>query len=416
MPLQSGQAGAAVASQNIGDVASKGQGIVYSVILDETHPYLKNREDAQGKESSYIGAIQFRYTGQQTHDEASLPVAFPFDKNIKTLPLRNESVEIVEGKGGQVYYKRIGEEITPNVTAEPTTISKLFNPKALATDKSKSYSKVETTGISRTNQDDSTKYDGYGDYFQSQPGIHKLKLYEGDTLFESRFGQSIRFSGYNNGNGKDRKFSPTVIIRNNENTESRKKELNIGSEEDINRDGTIIALTSEQYQLPFLPGTVDDKGSTDFETKPESFENYPQKLIGNQLLLNSDRIILSAKKSEMIFYSKKNYGFISDGSLSIDNKGGIDVSVKDNIHIVTNDRDVAVHTGKGSIFLGNENLEPMVKGQQLVDLLAELIDAIVAQNYLTPSGPSKIGPENVPTFRSIKSKLNNILSKLNQTS
>ena len=58
----------------------------------------------------------------------------------------------------------------------------------------------------------------------------------------------------------------------------------------------------------------------------------------------------------------------------------------------------------------------MVKGQQLVDLLAELIDAIVAQNYLTPSGPTKIGPENVPAFRSIKSKLNNILSKLNQTS
>jgi len=118
----------------------------------------------------------------------------------------------------------------------------------------------------------------------------------------------------------------------------------------------------------------------------------------------------------MLFFSKKNYGFISDGALSIDNKGGIDVSVKDNIHIVTNDRDVAIHSGKGSIFLGNENLEPIVKGQQLVDLLAELIDAIVAQNYLTPSGPSKIGPENVPTFRSIKSKLNNILSKLNQTS
>jgi hypothetical protein len=52
----------------------------------------------------------------------------------------------------------------------------------------------------------------------------------------------------------------------------------------------------------------------------------------------------------------------------------------------------------------------------LVELLAELLDAIVAQNYLTPSGPSKIGPENLPTFSKIKSKLNNILSKLNQTS
>jgi hypothetical protein len=168
--------------------------------------------------------------------------------------------------------------------------------------------------------------------------------------------------------------------------------------------------------LGFVPGKLDDKGKGNFETKPESFENYPDKLIGDQILLNSDRIILSAKSGEMLFYSKKNYGFISDGGLSIDNKGGIDVSTKDNVNFITNDRDFAIHSGKGSIFLGDTELEPLVKGTKLVELLAELIDAIVAQNYLTPSGPSKVGPENLPTFNKIKSKLNNILSKLNQTS
>jgi hypothetical protein len=58
----------------------------------------------------------------------------------------------------------------------------------------------------------------------------------------------------------------------------------------------------------------------------------------------------------------------------------------------------------------------MVKGQQLVDILAELIDAITQQMYLTPAGPSAVGPTNISDFGSIKSKLNNILSKLNQTS
>jgi hypothetical protein len=38
------------------------------------------------------------------------------------------------------------------------------------------------------------------------------------------------------------------------------------------------------------------------------------------------------------------------------------------------------------------------------------------QQYLTPSGPTKVGPENVPTLAKIKSKLNTVLSKLNQTS
>ena len=35
----------------------------------------------------------------------------------------------------------------------------------------------------------------------------------------------------------------------------------------------------------------------------------------------------------MIFYSRGNYGFISDGYMSIDNKGGIDITVGDNINI-----------------------------------------------------------------------------------
>ena len=253
----------------------------------------------------------------------------------------------------------------------------------------------------------------FGKYYESQQNIHKLKLYEGDSLIETRFGQSIRFSGFNNvGN----KFSPTIILRNGENAESGKKAAELSTEEDINRDGSIIALTSGQYQLPFVPGVVDDKGKTNFGTKPDSFGEYPSKLIGDQILINSGRIILSAKSAEMLFFSKKNYGFISDGAMSIDNKLGIDISVGDDIHIVTNDKDVNMVTGKGSIFLGSEALEPMVKGQQLVDILAELIDAITQQTYLTPSGPSAVGPTNISQFGSIKSKLNNILSRLNQTS
>jgi len=48
--------------------------------------------------------------------------------------------------------------------------------------------------------------------------------------------------------------------------------------------------------------------------------------------------------------------------------------------------------------------------------MEELIDAIVQQVYLTPSGPSATGPTNVPKFNSIKSKLKSALSELNKTS
>lgn len=411
--MQSAKTVAGLSSQLLGGATSKGFGVVYSVILDETHEYLKNREDVVGNEASFIGCIQFKLTSQPSSDKASLPIAYPFDKNFKNIPLRNETVEIYESPTGMVMYRRIGGEISPNAQANEEFISSTFGAVPLDSDISKNIKKVEATGTVRSNVNENKKYDGLGDYFKRTPGIHRLKLYEGDTLIESRFGQSIRFSGYNNPN---KKFSPTIIIRNNENSESRKKPVKFGIEEDINKDGTIIAITSDQYELPFQPGVVDDKGKSNFETKPDSFYNYPQKLNGDQILLNSGRIILSSKTGEMIFYSKKDYGFISDGGLSIDNKLGIDISVKDDFNVITNDRNVAFHTGKGSIFLGNENLEPLVKGQTLVDILGELLDALANQQYLTPSGPTKVGPENVPTLAKIKSKLNTILSKLNQTS
>jgi hypothetical protein len=394
----------------ISSTINKNFGFVYDVILDETNPVIAN--SGEKIDISYIGAIQFRYANNTTSDDKNLPIAFPFDKNLKSLPVKNESVEIYEN-AGTVLYRRIGTEITPNISSDQKSITIYFGDKTKLEDKSAEYSKVLSTGITKTNVNPSLELNGYGKYFKPEVGIHKLKLYEGDILFESRFGQSIRFSGYNNPSNL---FSPTLIIRNNESEITRKKPIKESITEDVNLDGSIIALTSKDYELPFKPGNVSETGISDFQTKPDTFDGYPQKLVGDQILLNSGRIILSAKNGEMIFYSKKNYGFISDGGMSIDNAAGIDVSVGGNINVMTNSNDVAFFTDNGSIFLGNTELEPLVKGQQLVNLLAELIDAIVAQQYLTPSGPTKIGPENVQKFGSIKQKLNNILSKLNQTS
>ena len=237
-------------------------------------------------------------------------------------------------------------------------------------------------------------------------------MFEGDSIIESRFGQSIRFSAYNNDRNE---FSPSIIIRNSENSNSRQNLITVTTIEDINKDGSTIAITSDKYQSQFLPGTVDSKGNSDFNTNPTSFKNYPEKLIGDQIIMNSGRIILSSKNAEMMFFSKKNYGFISDGALSIDNALGIEVNVGADINVTTNDRNINLNTKNGKINLGNVQLEPIVKGNKLVDLLTELIDAIAKQNYLTPSGPSKIGPENLPTFNNIKSKLKTILSELNST-
>jgi hypothetical protein len=396
-------------------ISKKGFGYVYSVILDETHPRIREKIGAtiEDPNVSLIGCIEYRFSSDTVSSEENLPVAYPFDKNFINLPVRNETVEIWQGEGGQNFYRRIGEDITPNINADDKAISKNFSPKSSKSTTSKDYQRVQATSISRTDTNESTKFDGYGDYFKEERGVHKLKLYEGDTLLQSRFGQSIRFSAFNN---TERQFSPIIVIRNGENSISKNRPITEPTEEDFNRDGSIIALTSNQFQIPFQPGTIDDGGTSDFETKPISFKDYPKKIIGDNILISSNRIILSAKSSELIFYSKKNYGFISDAALSIDNKLGININVGDDIICTTNDRNININTGNGKINLGNTELEPIVKGQKLVDILKELIDVIIQQVYLTPSGPSATGPTNIADFNAIKSRLDTILSELNKTS
>jgi hypothetical protein len=390
-------------------LSQKKVGVVYDVILDSSHPFaIKKRVG-----SLYTGCVVYRSIDNLVSSEGELPIAWPIDKNFKSLPVKNELVEIYEISSGVFGYRRMYNTVNPSNSNPANTIRNGLTPTSDGAENVRNYQETFDTGITNTNFDDSVRFDGYGNYYFPITGLHKLRLYEGDTLIESRFGQSIRFSGYNNTNNT---FSPTIILRNGESSRTQKLEPALDIDEDINRDGSVIVLGSNQYQLPFQPGTVSDGGTSDFETKPDSFSNFPSKLIGDQILINSGRLIFSAKNAEMIFYSKKNYGFISDGAMSIDNKLGIDISVGANVNIVTNDRDILMYTGNGSIFLGNTALEPLVKGQQLVNILSELIDAIAAQTFLTPSGPTAEGPVNVADFGSIKSKLNDILSKLNQTS
>ena len=381
--------------------------IVYSVILDETHPSIQSGE----RNVSDVGAIECRLLSDIQNDD--LILARPLDSTITILPIRNQTV-FVQKIGSDYVYTQISKGVSPNTSTPFDTISNLFDGKQKAEggSKSKKYSEVQSTGIVRSSVNETANLDGFGDYFEEEAGVHKLKLYEGDTLFQSRFGQSIRLSGYNN---PENSFSPTFVIRNGESALNRQEEDDVVVEEDINRDGNIILLGSNQYQLPFQPGTVDDNGSNDFETTPLSFKNYPNDLKGNQILLNSDRLIFSAKSSEMIFYSKGNYGFISDGELSIDNKFGIKMNVNDDINITTNDRNVNINSGNGNINLGNQSLESLVKGETLVQLMTELITAIEVMTVATPAGPST-PPVNLASFTKVKSQLRTMLSNLNKTS
>ena len=402
----------AQANQKIGGNHKKSErpGVVYEVILDENNEVVK---DSPIPSTQKVGAIRFRLGTDTSANTGNLSIAYPKNLNFKSLPVKNEIVTITNGPNGNFFYERNGTELTPNNNADSSTIKTNYDTDKKAKKvKSSTYASVFQHGITRSTNDSEKDNDGYGEYFVTDPSVHKLKLYEGDSWIESRFGQSLRFSAYNNSTNTP---SPTIILRNVENSISKQNDETFTTEEDVNRDGTIILLGSNEYELPFQPGVVDDNGTSDFETSPDTFRNYPSILKGDQLLLNSGRVIISAKNSEMIFYSKKNYGFISDGWLSIDNKFGIEANVGDDINITTNDRNVNINSGNGNINLGNQNLESLVRGETLVQLLTELITAIEVMTVATPAGPST-PPLNVASFTKVKSQLRTMLSNLNKTS
>jgi len=389
-------------------------GVVIDVVLNDSD--LDTSYEVEGVESlktELIGCCLIRKINDSISSHGSLTYIKPYNTNDLDIPLKGEMVELIN-TGGGVYYKRLPSSEINIGNAEENRDIKIYD-KDEESNSSSDYSTVSQTGISNSG-DKSDRKTKLGKYFEYQQ-VNPLVLYEGDKIIQSRFGQSIRFSGYNN---TEEEFSPTIIIRNRQNDESVNN-LDAGSqtEEDVNKDGSTILLSSNKYKIDFQPGTVDDGGSTDFETNPINFE-LPQEYVDyDQMLLSSERIILSAKSQEMIFFSKGNYGFISDGKFTIDNgNGGADLDFGDDVNITTdrNNGNFSVITGTGNILLNTDNTnEAIVRGNTLVDLLTQLIDAINKQTFNTPSGPTALGPNNRADFNDIKSKLRDALSTLNYT-
>src|SRR6056300_675072 len=187
-------------------------GIVTEVILDDTHPRLvKSDEVSQDyytdKEVDIVGCAVIRPLDNSTTSDTSLFTYQPLNPSLLELPLVGETVEIYT-IGGVKYYRRFSNiNINSGNASEDknkTTFSKTEKESG-----GKDYSTVSQTNTTKSSAGDdrSTKL---GEYFEEQQ-VNKLKFYEGDSILQSRFGQSIRFSAYNN---EEKNYSPTVILRN----------------------------------------------------------------------------------------------------------------------------------------------------------------------------------------------------------
>lgn len=395
-------------------------GVVDEIILSEDSELMPeldtDLENFTDKDTSLVGAIRFARIADGIISNEDFNIALPRDRNLIRLPIRNEIVYVTE-IGGTFYYELVDTYLNPSLTADLTMINtiKTFDEQTETNPSTvDDYNNTFSTGIPRNeNVSDREQDETYGDIYEPIDSIHRLRLYEGDLLWEGRFGQSIRFTGIDQSNEQ---INPAIFIRNGENGVSQaNKPTGATTIEDVNRDGSTIALTNGARIIDFIPGTVSSSGNTDFKSSPKSITNYPDVLTGDNVLISSGRLIFSSRVNETIFYSKGNIGFVSDNNLSFDLGKGIIGNIKGSVQLNTNDNDVLLNTGNGRLELGDEAPHPLVRGDELVSVLEELIDQIIQQVYATPAGPTSTGPVNQPAFRRIKTQLREILSNQNFT-
>jgi hypothetical protein len=79
--------------------------------------------------------------------------------------------------------------------------------------------------------------------------------------------------------------------------------------------------------------------------------------LGEQIIINSGRVILNSKDDSIFLFSKKAIGFSSSGPINFDS-------------------DEKIIMNSPEIYLGLDAQEPLVKGQQLVNLLNRLLNSL----------------------------------------
>ena len=131
--------------------------------------------------------------------------------------------------------------------------------------------------------------------------VDNLQIFEGDELFEGRLGQSIRFGSTIQG-GDQSIYEKKPTWKGSGNTDPlmilRVKKTQGGSNkytiEDLGKDESSIYLTSNQSLNNFKPGF--DKNSD-----VKQIGNFSG---GSQILVDSDRVVINAKKNMLFLIGK----------------------------------------------------------------------------------------------------------------
>ena len=143
---------------------------------------------------------------------------------------------------------------------------------------------------------------------------------------------------------------------------------------------------------------------------PES----PNTFQGNQVIINSDRLVFNAKEDAILAYSNKAIGFSTNGNFHFD---------------TDNSGDAKFIVNAPNIYLGLNNLrtgelptEPAVLGHELKGTLEQILDLLdnitmdiaynIAHITTQPGTPTGMNPANSTIVNALKGEIDDVRNNL----
>jgi hypothetical protein len=317
-----------VAGKNLGQNPIIGR--VTDIVLGEFYDDGKTR-NPNWKSPADVGKVDFEilYSNLSTKNANKVArSAWPIFSFLKQYPIIGEVVYIVFGPSDELNdsYKNQKLYYYPPFSLWNAANHNAFPNMEQYSEFLQSYS--QQPGY-QGNADASQAKLPLGAYFSEDDKIRTLKPFEGDTIIEARFGQSIRFGSSNLYRGNNDTWSagtgvsnlsrPITILVNGQGQPSIANADKFSTTvEDISRDDSSIYLTSGQILRSL--NVSDIKG--------EKYE-FPYK--GNQALVCSDRVMLYSKKENVLVYSRKNIGLAAIESCTVNSEKTVITSNRINL-------------------------------------------------------------------------------------
>lgn len=313
-------------------------------------------------EWSALGAIFFARIDKPNpeKDPSTDSFARPLFPNHKNFPLINELVYIIQLPNAKIqgpvnsisyYYfqpMNIWSNNHHNAIPDPT------KGEGLPDTQKRDYEQTAAGAVRKVTDGGTDIF--LGRTFQENLNIKTILPYEGDVIHEGRWGQSLRFGSTVNDSSIPNPWSktgnngdPITILRNSQFDDG--KDPWIPQVEDINKEGSAIYFTSTQA----IPIEVSSKSYKSYSSPPTT----PDKYEGEQIILNSGRLIFNTKEDSILFSSKDSINLNAINSVNIDAPKTVLQS--------------------NEVYLGDKNAsEPVILGNKFLNDMSKLLTQLIA--------------------------------------